>query len=117
MVLNTLGSKLGIVTDASTEKPFMSTSYFVFSSHRVINCTGRRYCGADLMVSVLGLTALGGKKFIPLSDRVTAIKKLHSSGSLEQHKQYTYTKADDVLHLWTSGQLGAHEGGSLVPTP
>lgn len=109
--LNTPGSKGGVDTDAPTENGFISTSYFGFCSHRIINGTGRRYCGAGLMVSVLGVTTLGDKKLIPLSDRVTAIKKIQSSGSLEQHKQYIYTKADDVLLLWTSGQLGVHKGG------
>jgi len=63
------------------------------------------------MVSVLRVTTLGYKNLISLSGRVTAIKKKQSSGSLEQQKQYTRTKADDVLLLWTSGQLGLHKGG------
>jgi len=98
-------------TYVPTENAYISMSYFGFSSHRVINCTGRRYCGAGLMVSVLRVTTLGYKNLISLSGRVTAIKKKQSSGSLEQQKQYTRTKADDVLLLWTSGQVGLHKGG------
>lgn len=114
VVLNTPGSKLGMNTDSPTENAFISTSYFGFCSHRLVTCTGRRHCDAGL---TLGVTTLGDKKLIPLSDRVTAIKKLQSGGSLDQHKQYTYTKADDVLLLWISGQLGMHKGGRLVPAP
>lgn len=73
MVLNVSRSKLGVNTKGPTSNAFLSTSYFSFSSHRIINCTGRRYCSVDLMVSMLGVTTLGVKML-----RVTAIKNLQS---------------------------------------
>lgn len=139
MVLNTLGSKLDMNTDAPTKMLFQH-KLFAFISHWVINCTGRRYCSVGLMVSVLRVTLWEKKAYIPLKQRqqlkyCSQVEAWKTTGNIHAQKlmmlcfcgpqaSWEYTQEDDWCQhpgtesrlSWPPPNLITHAHFSIIST-